>query len=104
MEEAPENGKESSHSAQVSGMNGIFIHMYIYNIYVRIFLMDTIHLPTHKLRPWNKIYVLFHTYYSGQISMWIPQNGRSLCQFDIIELSGHSPKKVAVNGFGSFRI
>jgi len=37
MEEAPENGKESSHSAHGNGMNGIFIHLYIYNIYVYIF-------------------------------------------------------------------
>ena len=33
-----------------------------------IFLMDMIHLLTRKLRPWNKIYVLSHTNYSGEIS------------------------------------
>ena len=55
--------------------------------------MYMIHLPTHKLRPWNKIYVLCHTYQKGEISTWIPQNGRTLCQFDVTELSGHSPKR-----------
>lgn len=93
MEEAPEDDKESSHSEHGNGINGIFIHFYTYNIYVYIFFMDMIQLLTHKLHPWNRIYVLSHTNCSGEISTWIPPNGGFLCQFDITELSGHSPNR-----------
>ena len=39
MEEAPENGKESSHSARANGMNEWF---YLYNTLLRVNLSDLV--------------------------------------------------------------